>query len=106
MSPSSVLIKDEVLKDVQKSAFFTRSFYDCFDGNYALLSFTVYFFPCIEVLIICCDSADSRLCPVRKHYKGVIPEDLRDSVFVVSKVVLEGILKFLVNGFQLYENKG
>src|SRR5207245_8477296 len=102
----TLVVKDEVLYEVEHLPRVARSSDHRFKADDALFFLIVDLFPFREVLPLSCDSAYATLAAVREDDERVMPEGLRYLVLVGAEVVLVGMLKALVGGLEFDEDEG
>ncbi len=95
--------QDKVLGDIQETGRLTDTAQSCLQRDQAFLPFAVDLLPIAEVLPFAGDAPDLGRAAVGQQDHRVVPEDLGNGVFVVSQVIVEGVLETLVAGLQLDE---
>ena len=78
-------VEDEVLDDVEKATFLAGGAEDGFEADAAGLGLGFYLLPLVEVLPGPGEAADYGGAAVGQDDEGVLPEQVRDGVFVIEQ---------------------
>ncbi len=95
----------EVFHDVEQAIFFTGAANKRFQRDDSRLFLVADLFPFKEMFPASRHTADPALVSIGEQDKGVVPEELRDGVFVVAQVIVKGMLQSLMRGFQLDQDQ-
>ncbi|MBA7696085.1 hypothetical protein ES703_104727 [subsurface metagenome] len=76
-----------IFQQVQKMRRFAGPADHCLKRNYPFLTFTVDLLPVCKMFPLGRHASNLALTATGKDYQGVVPEELRDSAFVVGEIV-------------------
>ena len=100
------LLKDsKVFGQVEQARGFAGAAYQGFQRNDTGFFLAADFLPFGEMIPSGGQAANARVDAVRQDDKSVVPEDVRDGVFVVAQIIVEGVLDAFVRGFEFDENQ-
>ncbi len=100
----AVIKHDEVLKEIEKIAFYADAFQQGFHSHHARLIF-VQAFPFVKIFILAGKRADFGVNAVCQHDHGVMVEQMRDGIFVIGQILLVRGAGVFIQGFEFHEQQ-